>query len=54
MGSDLSDVLDDMDDYIDEALAYNGVQTGGPTPPKQGRQSPIVCLQAVELIHIYI
>ncbi|XP_044264365.1 anillin isoform X2 [Tribolium madens] len=38
--SDLSDVLDDMDDYIDEALAYNG-QNDGPTPPKQERKSPI-------------
>lgn len=39
--SDLSDVLDEMDDYIDEALAFNG-QNVGPTPPKQDRKSPIV------------
>nr|XP_008200136.1 PREDICTED: actin-binding protein anillin isoform X2 [Tribolium castaneum] len=38
--SDMSDVLDDMDDYIDEALAYNG-HKDGPTPPKQERKSPI-------------
>ncbi|KAJ3648680.1 hypothetical protein Zmor_020464 [Zophobas morio] len=38
--SDLSDVLDDMDDYIDEALAYSG-HTDGPSPPKQGRKSPL-------------
>jgi actin-binding protein anillin len=31
-----------MDDYIDEALAYNGAQSEGPTPPKKGRKSPIV------------
>ncbi|RZB39041.1 actin-binding protein anillin, partial [Asbolus verrucosus] len=41
LNSELSDILDDVDDYIDEALAYNEAQTAGPSPPKQGRQSPI-------------
>ncbi|KAK4885871.1 hypothetical protein RN001_002142 [Aquatica leii] len=30
--SDMSDILDEMDDYLDEALAYDG--SNGPTPPK--------------------
>lgn len=39
----MSDILDDMNnDYIDEALAYNGGRGDGPTPPKQGKESPLV------------
>jgi actin-binding protein anillin len=49
--SDLSDVLDDMDDYIDEALAYNGAQSEGPTPPKKGRKSPIESSQSFKYKH---
>ncbi|KAK5647362.1 hypothetical protein RI129_002254 [Pyrocoelia pectoralis] len=38
--SDMSDILDDMDDYLDEALAYDA--SNGPTPPKHRRsRSPI-------------
>lgn len=38
--SDLSDILDDNVDYLDEAEAYNNA--GGPTPPKLGKiTSPV-------------
>lgn len=37
--SDLSDILDDMDDYLDEVEAFTNA---GPTPPKQGKISPPV------------
>ncbi|XP_031344694.1 anillin isoform X2 [Photinus pyralis] len=38
--SDMSDILDDMDDYLDEAMAYD--VENGPTPPKHKRsRSPI-------------
>ncbi|KAF2896612.1 hypothetical protein ILUMI_09555 [Ignelater luminosus] len=35
--SDISDILDEMDDYLDEAIAYKSPDKNGPTPPKQGR-----------------
>ncbi|GLV36450.1 scraps [Carabus blaptoides fortunei] len=39
--SDLSDILDDMDDYLDEAMAREDSDcTEGPTPPKHGRSTP--------------
>lgn len=38
--SEISDILDDNADYLDEAEAYNN--SGGPTPPKQGKvTSPV-------------
>lgn len=38
--SDLSDVLDDMDDYLDEAMAYSqAMKELGPTPPKQTKST---------------
>ncbi|KAF2896611.1 hypothetical protein ILUMI_09554 [Ignelater luminosus] len=40
--SDLSDILDDTDEYLDEAVAYGASDKSGPTPPKQSRSlSPI-------------
>lgn len=41
--SDISDVLDDVDDYLDEALAHNnsGSTLGGPTPPKKGKVTTV-------------
>ncbi|KRT82400.1 Pleckstrin homology domain containing protein [Oryctes borbonicus] len=39
--SDVSDILDDMDDYLDEAIAdENYDYSNGPTPPKLGKTSP--------------
>ncbi|GJQ86774.1 putative cell division protein anillin [Trypoxylus dichotomus] len=39
--SDFSDVLDDIDDYLDEAMAdENYDYSNGPTPPKLGKTSP--------------
>lgn len=37
--SDISDLLDDMDEYLDEAL---GEDSEGPTPPKHGKRTPPV------------
>lgn len=40
-GSDVSDILDDMDDYLDEAMANENYDySNGPTPPKLGKVSP--------------
>lgn len=42
---DLSNILDEMDDYLDEAIAYSSHTENGPTPPKQGRSlSPVVSI----------
>lgn len=40
--SDMSDILDDMDDYLDEAMAHNSSNSAGPSPPKYGRVKPSV------------
>lgn len=40
--SDMSDILDDMDDYLDEAMAHNSSNSAGPTPSKQGKVQPSV------------
>lgn len=38
--SDMSDILEDMDDYLNAEDSETG--TEGPTPPKQGKSTPQV------------
>lgn len=53
--SDISSFLDEMDNYLDEAV---GSESGceGPTPPKQGKHAsqPVRILQSLIKTYIFI